>query len=113
MIFPESRSLARLAAALLLACASLFSSAMRGAEPEAYTLHIASQPLDNALLEFARQTSLEIIVFSHLTNGRQAPALDGRYTVDQAMKALLAGSMLTFRWVNAKTIEIRLLAPSD
>jgi hypothetical protein len=35
-------------------------------------------------------------------------ALDGTYTVDAAMKALLAESDLTFRRVNAKTIEIRL-----
>jgi iron complex outermembrane receptor protein len=109
MIVAEARSRARLAVVLVLVCAGLFSRAMYGAEPEAYTLHIASQPLDNALQEFARQTGLEIIVFSHLTDGQRAPALDGRYTVDEAMKALLADSMLTFHWVNSKTIEIRLL----
>jgi iron complex outermembrane recepter protein len=110
MIAAETRSRARLAAVLALLCAGVFSRAMRGAESEAYTLHIASQPLDNALQEFARQTGVQIIVFSYLTNGQRAPALDGRYTVDEAMKALLAGSMLTFRRVNAKTIEIRQVA---
>ena len=109
MIVAEARSRARLAVVLALVCAGLLSRAICGAESEAYTLHIASQPLDNALQEFARQTGLEIIVFSHLTDGQRAPALDGRYTVDEAMKALLADSMLTFHWVNAKTIEIRLL----
>jgi hypothetical protein len=109
MIVAEARSHARLPVVLALVCAGLFSRAICGAESEAYTLHIASQPLDNALQEFARQTGLEIIVFSHLTDGQRAPALDGRYTVDEAMKALLADSMLTFHWVNAKTIEIRLL----
>ena len=109
MIVPETRTRARLAVALALLCAGLLSRAMRGAEPEAYTLHIANQPLDNALQEFARQTGVQIIVFSYLTDGRRAPALDGRYTVDEALKALLADSMLTFHRVNAKTIEIRLL----
>jgi hypothetical protein len=109
MIVPETRTRARLAVALALLCAGLFSRAMRGAESETYTLHIASQPLDSALQEFARQTGLEIIVFSYLIDAQRAPALDGRYTVDEAMKALLADSMLTFHWVNAKTIEIRLL----
>jgi len=109
MITAQIQSCSRPAVALALLCAGLLSRAMRGAEPEAYTLHIANQPLDNALQEFARQTGVQIIVFSYLTDGRRAPALDGRYTVDEALKALLADSMLTFHRVNAKTIEIRLL----
>jgi iron complex outermembrane recepter protein len=112
MIAAETRSRVRLAVSLALLCAGLFSRAMRGAEPEAYTLHIASQPLDNALQEFARQTGVQILVFSHLTDGQRAPALDGRYTVEEALKALLADSMLTFHRVNAKTIEIRSLRPA-
>jgi iron complex outermembrane receptor protein len=106
MIVVGTRSRARLA--LALACAGLFPGAMRSAEP-AYTLHIGSQPLESALQEFARQTGIQIIFFSYLTDGQRAPALDGTYTVDVAMNALLADSMLTFRWVNAKTIEIRRL----
>jgi hypothetical protein len=114
----ETPSRARLAAALALVCAALFPDAMRGAEPAAHTLHIASQPLESALQEFARQTGVQIIFISYLTEGQRAPALDGTYTVDAAMQALLAGSMLTFRWVNAKTIEIRpapdgLISPID
>ena len=88
-------------------CAGLFPGALRGAQPATYTLHIVSQPLEGALQEFARQTSIQIIFFSHLTDGLRAPALDGTYTVDEAMKALLADSMLAYRRVNAKTIEIR------
>ena len=78
------------------------------AEP-AYTLHIASGPLDSALQEFARQTGIQILFFSYLTDGQWARALDGTYTVDAAMHALLADTALTFRWVNEKTIEIRRL----
>jgi iron complex outermembrane recepter protein len=92
--------------ALALFCAGLFPGAMRGAEPATYTLHIAAQPLDSALQEFARQSGVQIIFFSYLTDGQWAPALDGTYTIDAAMHALLADSMLAFRWVNAKTIEI-------
>jgi heme acquisition protein HasR len=109
MILMGTRSRANLA--LVLVCAGLFPDALRGAEPAVYKLHIASQPLDSALLEFARQTGIQIIYFSHLTDGQRTPGLDGTYTVDGAMNALLADSMLTFRWVNAKTIEIRRLRP--
>ncbi len=104
MIGMGARNRARLA--LVLFCAGLFPDAMSGAEDATYTVHIASQPLDSALQEFARQTGIQIIFFSYLTDGLRAPALDGTYTVDLAMNALLADSMLTFRWVNAKTIEI-------
>jgi iron complex outermembrane recepter protein len=104
----EPRSRVRLAVSLALLCAGLFSRALRGAEPDSYTLHIASQPLESALQEFARQSGIQIIVFSYLTDGQQAAALDGRYTVDEAMKALLADSMLAFHRVNAKTIEVML-----
>jgi iron complex outermembrane recepter protein len=106
MIVEGERSRARLA--LALACAGLFPGVMRSAET-VYTLHIASQPLESALQEFAQQTGIQIIFFSYLTDGQRAPALDGTYTVDVAMNALLANSMLTFWWVNAKTIEIRRL----
>lgn len=92
---------------MALMCAGLFPGALRGAQPATYTLHIASQPLEGALQEFARQTSIQILFFSHLTDGLRAPALDGTYTVDEAMQALLADSMLAYRRVNAKTIEIR------
>jgi hypothetical protein len=94
--------------ALALVCVVLFPGAMRIAEP-AYTLHIASGPLDGALQEFARQTGIQILFFSYLTDGLRGRALDGTYTVDVAMNTLLAESKLTFRWVNAKTIEIRRL----
>ena len=106
MIVVGTRSRARLALALV--CAGFFPGAMHS-EERAYTLHIASGPLESALQEFARQTGIQIIFFSYLTDGQRAPALDGTYTIDLAMNALLAGSMLTFRWVNAKTIEIRRL----
>jgi hypothetical protein len=104
MIQLGTRSRARLA--LVLVCAGLFPDAMDGAEPPAFELHIASQPLDSALQEFARQSGIQVLFFSYLTDGQRAPALDGTYTVDVAMNALLAHSMLTFRWVNAKTIQI-------
>jgi len=107
VILVSTRSRAGLAVALGLMWVFLFQDRVPAAEPAAYTLHIASQPLDSALQEFARQTGVQIIFFSYLTDGQRAPALDGSYSADAAMRALLADSKLTFRRVNAKTIEIR------
>jgi hypothetical protein len=61
MIVVGTRSRARLA--LVLVCAVLFPDAMGGAEPPAYKLYIASQPLDSALQELARQTGIQIFFF--------------------------------------------------
>jgi hypothetical protein len=71
-----------------------------------YTLHIDSQPLDMALQELARQTGMQILFFSHLTGSRRSMALDGKYALDAALADLLSQSNLTYRMVNARTIEI-------
>ena len=76
------------------------------AAPSVYTLHIESQPLDAALQEFARQTGMQILFYSQLTDGRSSTALEGKYTLDAAIAALLLGSKLTYRMVNSTTIEI-------
>ncbi|MEJ1963123.1 MAG: STN domain-containing protein [Gammaproteobacteria bacterium] len=89
-----------------LAWALVPSGGAQGAEAAVYPLHIASQPLDGALQEFARQSGIQIIYFSRLTDGLRAPALDGSYTIDAAMAALLAESQLSYRVINSKTIEI-------
>jgi hypothetical protein len=96
-----------LAVALGLFWLCLFChEAESAAPPRIYTLHIEPQPLDGALQEFARQTGLQILFFSRLTEGRRSVSLDGMYTVDIAMKTMLSGSNLTYRVVNTKTIQI-------
>lgn len=74
--------------------------------PPRYSLHIEGQALDGALLEFARQTGIQVMIFSRLTVGHRSASLQGRYTTDAAMAMLLSGSNLTYRWINSKTIEI-------
>jgi iron complex outermembrane receptor protein len=81
--------------------------ASKGAAPVKYHLQIAPQPLDSALQEFARQSGVQVVYFSRLTHGLRAPALDGYYTLEVAIRALLAQSGLNFRVINAKTVEIK------
>ena len=75
-------------------------------EPIKYHFKIDSQPLGAALQQFAKQGGIQIIFFSHVTEGLQAPALNGSYTISSALEMLLFGSHLTFRVINPKTIEI-------
>jgi len=82
----------------------------RCAQSRTYLLNIPSQPLEGALQDLAKQTGMQIVFFSRLIRGRRASALQGFYTIDAALTALLAGSGLTFRLINDRTIEI--VAPS-
>jgi hypothetical protein len=77
-----------------------------GDQPKAYFLHIPSQSLEGALLEFTRQSGLQIIFFSALIHGQRSAELNGSYTIDAAMTALLAKSGLTFRVLNSRTVEV-------
>jgi outer-membrane receptor for ferric coprogen and ferric-rhodotorulic acid len=78
-----------------------------------YNLKIESQPLGTALQELAKQCEVQIIFFSRITEGLQAPALNARYTVAGALQILLSGTHLTFQVLNPKTIEIRPLTATD
>jgi iron complex outermembrane receptor protein len=97
---------APLAMLLALAWISRDGSAHPGA-PEIYHLTIASQPLGDALQDFSRQSGIQVIFFSALTDGIRAPALDGDYSAAAALNALLAKTGLIFRVINPRTVQIK------
>ena len=68
---------------------------------------IASQPLGTALQELAKQSGIQIIFLSNLTDGREAPAVYGTVSPRAALDALLRGTDLTFQQLNDRTIEVR------
>jgi len=102
----ERKRRAGLAVAMGLFWSCFFCYDARGATPRLLTLHIEGQPLDGALLEFARQTGIQVLFFSRLAEGRRSPPLNGTYTLEAAMAALLSESDLKYRVINARTIEI-------
>jgi len=78
-------------------------------EPAKYDFKIDNQPLGTALQALAKQSGVQIVFFSQITEGLRAPALEGQFTLSAALEFLLARSRLTFRVINPKTIEIRAL----
>jgi outer membrane receptor for ferric coprogen and ferric-rhodotorulic acid len=90
-----------------------FAGAAPSSEPVKYSFKIESQPLGEALQEFAKQCGVQIIFFSQVTEGLQAPALNAQYTIAAGLQILLSGSKLTFRVINPKTIEIHPLTAAD
>jgi outer membrane receptor for ferric coprogen and ferric-rhodotorulic acid len=88
-------------------CAPGLTGAAPSTDPAKYDIKIDSQPLGTALQALAKQSGVQIIFFSQITEGLRAPALEGQFTVSAALEVLLAHSRLTFRVINPKTIEIR------
>ena len=71
-----------------------------------HDLQIERQPLARALQAFAKQSGIQIIFFSDVADGREASPLVGRFTIAAALEQMLIDSQLTFRQINANTIEI-------
>lgn len=94
---PITRRLSALTLALCTAAGSAWSQAPISA-PTATTDAVewsqASQPLGSALTALALRTGLAIGVDTQVVRGKQAPALQGRYTPEQALGLLIGGSGL-------------------
>ena len=72
----------------------------------AANISIPPQPLGPSLQELAKQSGIQIIFFSSLVAGRDAPALKGTFTPEDALAALLDGTDLTYHVLNDRTIEV-------
>jgi len=77
------------------------------------SLNIPSQPLGDALNEFARQSGIHVVVYSALSQGITAPGLTGDYTPDQALDMLLARSGLRYEYLGKSTVAIARLPGDD
>ena len=67
---------------------------------------IASQPLAQALIEFAHQTGLHLLYESKLAAQRQSHGAAAGSSATDALTLLLQGTGLNFQFLNPKTIRI-------
>ncbi|MEM8562841.1 MAG: TonB-dependent receptor [Pseudomonadota bacterium] len=67
-----------------------------GSQPqaEAFDLNMPAQALGESLMDLSRETGLAIVAPSSLLEALNAPALEGQYTLEDALDALLLGSGL-------------------
>lgn len=100
--------LCRLSLALMSLAAA--PAAVQAAET-AVVVNSARQPLHEALVDVARQMSLELLYDPALIAGKTAPPVAGRLTPQQALDRLLAGSGLIAVVENGKAVIER--APQD
>ncbi|AEF92114.1 TonB-dependent siderophore receptor [Delftia sp. Cs1-4] len=66
-----------------------------------------AQPLINALRAFGRQTQFQVLYDEAVLGGRQAPALQGSFTPQEAMDRLLAGTGVTAHSTEQGTFTLR------
>ncbi|WP_312933109.1 TonB-dependent receptor [Stutzerimonas nitrititolerans] len=67
---------------------------------------IAAQPLATALIAFGQQAGVQISVSSQLLKGKQAGAVQGELSLEQALQRLLAGTGLTWRQQGGGTLTL-------
>lgn len=73
--------------------------AVNVAVPHAFAadaIHIQAQPLGQALTQLGQQTSLQVFFSPELVAGKQAPAVDGNLSPEEALRQLLQGSGLQY-----------------
>ncbi|WP_277591485.1 TonB-dependent siderophore receptor [Pseudomonas chlororaphis] len=92
---PCSPSTRWLPLALALAVSAALPQAHAEQAPSA--IHIQAQPLGQALSQLGLQTSLQVFFSPELVAGKQAPAVDGKLSPEQALRQLLQGSGLQYQ----------------
>jgi len=97
----------------LLLIALVASNATEGGEPlsnqaasQQADYQIRSQTLDKALVDFSLKSGLQIIADGKLTTGITSPGVSGRYSQEQALQKLLAGTGVTVQTNRNGTVTL-------
>lgn len=69
----------------------------RGEAEDAVDFNLPAQPLGQALNALAQQAGAQVLFAAELAQGRTAPPLQGRFSIEQGLHRLLAGSGLEAR----------------
>ncbi|OUR74382.1 hypothetical protein A9Q78_00635 [Methylophaga sp. 41_12_T18] len=93
-------------ALLLLSSCALSVPVYAVDEAKPINISIATQPLNQAVTELAIQSGLHIGGNAALLANKQAPALNGSYTVEQALTELLKGCGISYRFTAKDTITL-------
>src|ERR1700679_2989552 len=95
---PAKANLWRIFRAALCTIAFLGTATAAPAEARSarYELDIPSQNLNDALQALALASRHKLLYSSELVEGKRNPALKGQFTTEEAVKALLAGSHLSY-----------------
>lgn len=75
--------------------------------PPTQRFDIPAGELRAALTTYSRQTDLQLLYLAELVEGRQTQGLQGNYTAEDALAALLSGTGLQYRFSDPKTVVLQ------
>ncbi|CAI2717107.1 TonB-dependent receptor domain-containing protein [Nitrospina watsonii] len=73
----------------------------------ARSFRIPPQDLQSALVEFSRQSGIQILYQSDLVKGIQTQGVSGDHAPEEALKKLLSGTDLTYTFADGKTVTVK------
>ena len=76
------------------------------------TADIPTQPLAQALSQFAQQTGLQLVYVSEIVRGRKSRAVSAGLSAEDALAIILQGTGLHFEFLTARTVRILAAAPA-
>lgn len=83
------------------------------AAPAAVVLNLPAQAMERSLAELSQKTGLGMIFATEaVAKDLQAPAIQGTYAPEEALRKLLANSGLQYSFVNERTVAIRGASPT-
>lgn len=108
----SSVGVATLIAAAQVALVTPAMASDAGVMDRRVTFDIPSQPLDLALLQYSRQSGVQVIASSDVVANKSAPAVYGGETPRRALDALLRNAGLTFSVSGDNTVAIKVAEKS-
>lgn len=85
----------------------------RPREAATYSFAIPPGPLAPALAEFEKATGVTVKLARIDASGFDSPGVSGLYSADQALRALLAGTGLSYRFTDPRTVTLDLEVISE
>src|SRR5260370_1392549 len=80
---------------------------------QVYFFDLPRQPLSKALQAYAKVSGQQIIFTEDLVAGREAAAIRGSFTAEDALQQLLKGTNLTTEWAPSGAVMIRRIAAAS
>lgn len=78
-----------------------------------YTFNIPPQPLPQAIADFSAVTGIQVLYTDQNLSDHTAPAVQGTYSVSEALNQLFAGSGATYRFTGEDSVTVEKRTRSD
>lgn len=93
------------------ACLGLLTTMMAGAhesDAKAVGLHIEAQPVLTALQRLGEQTGVQVLMRVNGTTAQatEVPAVNGDFTVREALERMLSKTGLSYEFINSRTVRV-------